>query len=43
MLRAAFPAFAILVAAPAPAQNAAAPTLLNEPSAGWNVYGPGQT
>lgn len=42
--RAAFLAIAIAFAAvPAQAADEAAPPLLNEPTAGWNVYGPGQT
>ena len=42
-LRAALLAFAIIFASgPAQAQDAAAPPMLNEPTAGWTVYGPGQ-
>jgi hypothetical protein len=43
MLRNALFAGLIAVAAPATAQEAAAPPMLNTPTAGWNVYGPGQT
>ena len=43
ILRAAWLALAIAVASPGQAQGDAAPPLLNEPTAGWNVYGPGQT
>jgi hypothetical protein len=42
-LRIALLAFAIAGAGPAQAQETATPPLLNEPTAGWNVYGPGQT
>lgn len=36
-------AFALAFAAPLGAQDAPPPPLLNEPTAGWTVYGPGQT
>jgi len=44
-LRAALLALSIIfTSGPAQAQDAAAPPpMLNEPTAGWNVYGPGQT
>lgn len=44
ILRAAVLAFSIIFASgTVQAQDAAAPPLLNEPTAGWTVYGPGQT
>lgn len=33
----------LTLAAPGAAQEASAPPMLNTPTAGWNVYGPGQT
>lgn len=45
VLRTALLALAITISAPAvqAQSDGAAPPLLNEPTAGWNVYGPGQT
>lgn len=43
MFRSTLVALSIVVAAPSQGADEAAPPLLNEPTAGWSVYGPGQT
>jgi hypothetical protein len=43
IVRTALLAFSIVVAVPAQGADEPPPLLLNEPTAGWTVYGPGQT